>query len=236
MTKHHRLDHNTPNMHNDVTTGKSGFAAKPSDVRVKEPDDHYPKLPETDYYHDQDSNRGPSPGPFHGDDLVSHGVNAPDVHTGGKNVDSYMYATEDHTEDSRELKHALDLENAVPVRVVDSVVKSVRITHQVFQPVLVAPGTMIRVFGKDPTRKSVFVQASGTGLIFVNPDVVVSGIVNANIGQFGFPVPSTGNIELDSEEEIWVYCGSDASAPGVYIQAIGQYLRATDTLEEYYNG
>lgn len=233
MPTHHRLD-NRP-LNNDVTTGQSGFVHDPRKSRTREPDEHFPKLPETDYHHDQDTNPGThSPGPFHGDDLVSHGVTAPDAHSGGTNVDSYAYQEGMGTEDPTRLRHRYDRDNAVPVRVIDMITKERRITHQVLTSILVAPGTAQRILGKDPTRHKVFLQAAGTGLILVQPDFGPSGVAIAANSAFGFPIPTTTPLIMDTEDELWAYCATDVASPGMYVAGIAQYMRDTETLEEHF--
>lgn len=234
---HHRLDQNTkttPITNNEVTTGKSGFVRSERDSRTSEPDEHYPHLPETDYHHDKGAQRNMrSPGPYHGDDYVSHGWNAPDVHSGGKTPDSYVYGVEVNEHQAAAI-HADDYrsEQAVPVRVIEVLEKVRRITHQIITPVLVPPGTAIRVVGKDVTRTRLYLIAStASGIILVQPDVNIVNVAAANIAAFGFPITNT-SIRMDTEEEIWAYCASDATAPGIYVSGYAEYVRSTESNEE----
>lgn len=236
MARAHRLDEK-PTVRNDVTTGSEGFVHLTTKVRNDpKADGHYPKLPETDYAHDQDTNPGThSPGPFHGDDRVSQQWDPQVGEDHGNMVDAYMYPDGEHTEDAKKVRHTFDKANAVPVRVVETVTKTVRITHQVLTPILVPPGQAIRIVGKDVTRSGLWVQAAAAGCAFVQPDIGVSGVLAANISTIGFPIPTT-NIKFETEDELWAYCGSDAVAPGIYVSAVAEYLRGTDTLTEYYDG
>lgn len=237
--RHHRLDAMPVN---DITTGKSGFVDDPQKSRNVQPDSapggHWPKLPETDYHHDQGATAPHSPGPFHGDDLVSHGVTAPDVHSGGKIPNTYV----DDDKVNRDIGNTIHAdefrpEPSVPVRVTDIVVKERHTTHQVITPVLVAPGASQRVVGKDPTRSRLYLTASTAGAILVQPDIGLNTTITiANTPQFGFPIPTSNGSRFDSEEEMWVYCGSDVAAPGVYISGYAEYVRSTDNNAEYFNG
>jgi hypothetical protein len=205
-------------------------------ARAAEPDDQYPKLPETDYHHDQGTNPGTkSPGPFHGDDLVTQQNSGEDVHNGGRIVDSYMYPDGEHTEDSKRVQKQLRIDAAVDVVVVDTVVKTQRITNMVHSPMLIQPGEFKRVVSKDPTRNKLYLQANVVGAYLTNPDTAVNPLI-ATAVQFGFPVSTTQPLVMDTEEEMWAFCSSDVTAPGVYIAIMSEYVRSTDTLEEYYNG
>lgn len=211
--RHHRLDA-TPV--NDITTGKSGFVDDPQKSRNVQPDSgpggHWPKLPETDYHHDQGATAPHSPGPFHGDDLVSHGVTAPDVHSGGSTPNSYV----DDDNVNREIANTIHMdefrpEPSVPVRVTDIVVKERHTTSQIITPVLVPQGTAQRVLGKDPTRSRLYLSASAAGAVFVQPDMALSSVASSALPQFGLPVPTAGGAyRFDTEDEIWIYVATDA--------------------------
>lgn len=236
MTTHHRLDPSAP-PHNDLTSGESGFVHDPRKVRTSQPDKSFPKMPETDYHHDQGTTPDTkSPGPFHGDDLVTQQNTAPDVHAGGRQVDSYMYPDGEHTEDARKLKHKFELENYVPVKVVDTVVKERRLIHQVMTSALIAPGQSSRLVGKDPTRVKIKLQTSGPGAILIQPDIGLQGIPIAGLGLYGFPIPSTANLELETEDELFAYAGTDVAVPGLYVSILVTMVRDTDSLEEFYDG
>lgn len=232
MPQHHRLDNNA---HNDLTTGKSGFVHRKEDVRVHEPDEYWPHMPETNYHHDLGADPNlHSPGPYHGDDLVTQQNSGEDVHDGGRIPDSYMYPDGEHTSDARKLKREYDAENAVPVRVIEQVTKERRITYEVMS-ILIAPGAGQRILGKDPTRLNVTLISNAAGAYLVPPNSLPSGLTIAQAAAQGFPITNTGNgLKLDTEDELWAYVGSDVAQPGAYVSMISHYLRNTDTLEEHY--
>lgn len=238
MTKTHRLDPHTVDV-NETATGQSGFVADPAKRRVIEPDEHYPHLPETSYHHDKDATAEHSPGPFHGDDLVSQQRSGADIPHGGHMPNSYIYDNETNTELASQVADEFTPEHAVPVRIVDSEVKERRVTHDVGMPMSVTPGATVRVLGKDPTRVRALISAAiasadGSIIMVQSNGAGLTGIAKATTAQFGFPIGPTP-IEILSEEEIWVYAATDAAAM-VYINSYSEYARSANTRAEFYDG
>lgn len=223
MTRTHRLD-----QHDVDPRPLEGVVRDPKDSRNRQPDERYPKGSDTDYRHDQQATRQHSPGPFHGDDLVTQQL-SPDIEKR-----DYVHDEEVNRRVAEHLAKGFRSHDAVDVRIVDEVVKSKTVRHQVTVQE-VQPGTAVRVLGKDPTRVQIQVSiATGTNAYICPPDITTS-MADATAAQFFFPIPSSGSpLKFNSEEELWVYVGTDKTA--AYVQMLCEYVRSTDTREEHYDG
>jgi hypothetical protein len=225
MPRAHRLD--SPGYDPNATA--EGFVTDVKKADSRQPDDkRYPKGADTNYVHDQQATVSTSPGPFHGDDLVSQQESQDIRHR------RPVHTVLDNEDRATKTKLNPRTFNAVPVQIVDTLVKNQSIRHQVMVQE-VQQGTAVRVLGKDPTRTAVRLHVSGGNGYICNPNIEVA-LADAVAQQFFFPIPTStaSPLSLNTEEEIWVYCPSDATGT-CYVQIYAEYARGINTREEFYD-
>lgn len=235
MSKSHRLDpHPTPS---GISAG-GGVIHDPHQARVKEPDEDYPKMPETSYHHDAHATAAHSPGPFHGDDLVSQNATIDTDTSDSGGLKNTVFFDDVNIVEAKKAHMSVPKPPAVDVRIVEVLDKPTRLTHKVLLPVDYLPGDAKQLLGKDPTRTRALLVLSGAAgdLLVLTPDITAPQFVKANTGQFGWPMTaSSAVIEFKSEDEIWAAAASDNTGP-VYVSIYTEYVRDVFTREEYFNG